>query len=165
MRRYLFAAVVVALAAVPAPALMIAFKPATQRAITADIVCIGKVTAIEKDTVDWAGTSLADFYKAVFQLKHTQAALWNGDWGGDQSTLRTDGGNRVYAFTRVRGASEVLVAVNFGDAAASVAYQGLDHPATYSDWFSKTPVSLAASGKLEIPAHGYRVLVRGRAAP
>ena len=119
----------------------------------------------EKDTVDWAGTSLADFYKAVFQLKHTQAALWNGDWGGDQSTLRTDGGNRVYAFTRVRGASEVLVAVNFGDAAASVAYQGLDHPATYSDWFSKTPVSLAASGKLEIPAHGYRVLVRGRAAP
>ena len=52
MRRYLFAAVVVALAAVPAPARMIAFKPATQRAITADIVCIGKVTAMEKDTVD-----------------------------------------------------------------------------------------------------------------
>ncbi|CAN5910404.1 alpha-amylase family glycosyl hydrolase [soil metagenome] len=119
----------------------------------------------EKDTVDWAGTSLADFYKAVFALKHTQAALWNGEWGGDESTLRTDGGNRVYAFTRGRGESEVLVAVNFGDTASPVAYQGLDHPGTYSDWFARTPVSLAASGTLDIPAHGYRVLVRGRLAP
>jgi len=35
-----------------APALMIAFQPAPQRAVTADVVVVGKVTAIEKDTVD-----------------------------------------------------------------------------------------------------------------
>ena len=119
----------------------------------------------EKDTVDWRGTSLADFYSSVFALKHAQAALWNGDWGGDESTLHTDGGSRVYAFTREKGESEVLVAVNFGDAAASVGYQELDHPGAYTDWFARTPVSLPAGGKLDIPAHGYRVLVRGRATP
>ena len=32
--------------------LRIAFKPAPQRAVTADAVVVGKVTAIEKDTVD-----------------------------------------------------------------------------------------------------------------
>lgn len=36
----------------PAYALMIAFKPPVQRAISADVVVVGKVTAIEKDTVD-----------------------------------------------------------------------------------------------------------------
>jgi hypothetical protein len=41
-----------------------------------------------------------------------------------------------------------------------LAYEGLPAPGTYRDWFSKAPVTLAASGTLGIPAHGYRVLVR-----
>lgn len=114
----------------------------------------------EKDTVDWSGPSLAPFYTAMFDLKERTPALANGPWGGPQVTLRTDGGPRVYAFTRTQGASTVLVAVNFGDAPVSASYQGLAHPGAYTDWFSKAPVSLGASGRLDIPAHGYRVLVR-----
>ena len=114
----------------------------------------------EKDTVDWAGPSLADFYRSVFELKHSQAALGNGPWGGAQTALTTDGGDRVYAFTRALGDNTVLVAVNFGAAAVRVAYQGLARPGAYTDWFARTTVALAASGSLEIPAHGYRVLVR-----
>ncbi len=114
----------------------------------------------EKDTVDWNGPSLAGFYGAMFELKHTQPALANGPWGGPQAALRTDGGGRVYAYTRTQGANTVLVAVNFGDAPVTATYQGLAHPGAYTDWFSKAPVSLAASGSLAIPAHGWRVLVR-----
>jgi len=114
----------------------------------------------EKDTVDWNGPSLASFYGAMLELKHTQPALANGSWGAPQAALRTDGGDRVYAFTRTQGANTVLVAVNFGDAPARAAYQGLPRPGAYTDWFAKTPVSLAASGTLDIPAHGWRVLVR-----
>jgi glycosidase len=114
----------------------------------------------DKDTVDWSGPSLADFYGAMFELKHTQPALANGPWGGPQTALRTNGGDRVYAFTRTQGANTVLVAVNFGDAPATVAYQGLARAGAYTDWFSKSRVSLAAAGSLQIPAHGYRVLVR-----
>ena len=114
----------------------------------------------DKDTVDWNGPSLADFYSAMLELKHTQPALANGGWGAPQAALRTDGGDRVYAFTRTQGANRVLVAVNFGDAPVRAAYQALPVPGRYTDWFSKAPVSLAASGTLEIPAHGYRVLVR-----
>ncbi|MEP7002379.1 MAG: alpha-amylase family glycosyl hydrolase [bacterium] len=116
----------------------------------------------EKDTVDWSGTSLAGFYSSVFALKHAEEALWNGGWGGAQTPLTTDGGNRVYAFTRTRGGSAVLVAANFGDAPVSVSYKGLAQPGGYTDWFAKSAVQLAGSGKLDIPAHGYRVLVRGR---
>ncbi len=114
----------------------------------------------EKDTVDWSGPSLAGFYRAMFDLKHTQPALGNGPWGAPQAALRTDGGPRVYAYTRTQGANTVLVAVNFGDAPVAAPYQGLAAPGAYTDWFSKASVALGASGRLDIPAHGYRVLVR-----
>ena len=114
----------------------------------------------DKDTVDWNGPSLAPFYHGLFELKHAQPALANGPWGGDQVALHTDGGGRVYAFTRTRGANTVLVAVNFGDAPASVAYRGLPRTGEYTDWLSRAVVSLGSAGRLEIPAHGYRVLVQ-----
>jgi glycosidase len=116
----------------------------------------------DKDTVDWSGPSLASFYRPMFDLKHSQEALANGAWGGAHMPLKTDGGSRVYAFTRSRGANNVVVAVNFGDAPATVAYEGLPRPGGYTDWFTKSAVPLAASGRLEIPAHGYRVLVVDR---
>ena len=114
----------------------------------------------EKDTVDWSGPSLASFYRAMFTLKEQQQALWNGARGGDQTRLTTDGGDKVYAYSRTRGGSTVVVAVNFGDAAADVRYEGLKQPGSYTDWFSRASVPLAGAGRLEIPAHGYRVLVR-----
>ena len=114
----------------------------------------------EKDTVDWTGPSLAPFYTALFDLKERQQPLWNGPWGAPQVKLETNAGGRVYAFTRTKGANTVLVAVNFGDAPVSASYQGLGAPGAYTDWFSKARVSLAAAGTLDIPANGYRVLVR-----
>jgi glycosidase len=106
------------------------------------------------------GPSLAGFYRAAFDLKHTQPALGNGAGAGRRCALATDGGARVYAYTRTRGANTVLVALNYGDAPAAVSYTGLARPGAYRDWFGRTRVSLGASGRLEIPAHGYRVLVR-----
>jgi glycosidase len=114
----------------------------------------------DKDTVDWSGPSLAPFYTAMLDLKERNPALWNGPWGGAQTTLRTGGGDRVYAYTRTRGANTVLVAVNFGDAPVSASYQGLGQAGAYTDWFSRASVSLGAAGSLDIPAHGYRVLVK-----
>lgn len=114
----------------------------------------------DKDTVDWSGPSLAGFYRTVFDLKHKNHALWNGAYGGPQTKLKTDGGDRVYAFTRTRAHNTVLVAVNFGDAPARVAYSGLSPAGRYTDWFGKSRVDLFAAGPLDIPAHGYRVLVR-----
>ena len=114
----------------------------------------------EKDTVDWSGPSLVPFYRGLVDLKHANEALWNGAAGGQQVKLATDGGDRVYAFTRTRGTNTVLVAVNFGDAPITVHYSGLTRTGSYRDWFSHAPVSVGRAGALAIPAHGYRVLVR-----
>jgi glycosidase len=113
----------------------------------------------EKDTVDWNGPSLTEFYRSVIALKHANAALANGAAGGAQTKLSTDGGSRVYAFTRTLGSNTVLVAVNFGDAPVQATYSGLSRSGSYTDWFSRASLDLAANGRLDVPAHGYRVLV------
>jgi len=114
----------------------------------------------EKDTVDWRGASLAQFYRTMFDLKHANHALWNGADGGDQQRLDSKGNPRVYAFSRTRGANTVLVAVNFGSAPARISYSRLSSPGTYTDWFSKSRLSLGTAGTLDIPANGYRVFVK-----
>ena len=114
----------------------------------------------EKDTVDWSGPSLATFYASVFELKHRTPALWNGSSGGPQTRLENDGGGRIYAFTRTSATGAVVVAVNFGDAPVPVHYTGWAASGRYTDWFTKSAVDLAAAGTLDVPAHGYRVLVR-----
>jgi glycosidase len=119
-----------------------------------------RLAFFEKDSIDWSGPSLVDFYKRIIDLRHTHEVVWNGQYGAPQTKLVTTGSESVYAFTRARGDSAVLVATNFGDTPATVTYTGLTPAGTYTDWFSNATLTLAASGTLEIPAHGYRVLVR-----
>ncbi|MDY3559849.1 hypothetical protein R5W23_001021 [Gemmata sp. JC673] len=52
MRKFLLATAALVLGVGSTDALMIAIRPAPQRAITAEAVVVGKVTAIEKDTVE-----------------------------------------------------------------------------------------------------------------
>jgi alpha-amylase len=114
----------------------------------------------EKDSISWADTTLTPFYRAVFDLRHTQEVLWNGPWGAPQTIIATNGGDRVWAFVRARGDKAVLVVTNFGDAPASVTLTAFAHPGSYTDWFSKAAVPLTADATVEVPAHGFRVLVR-----
>ncbi len=118
----------------------------------------------DKDTVDWSGPSQAAFYRSIFALKHQNVALWNGPWGGTQHVLTTNGGDRVFALTREHGANSVAVFVNFDSTDVRVAYQALTNPGDYTDWLSKATVNLPVSGTIDIPKHGYRVLVRGALA-
>lgn len=114
----------------------------------------------EKDTVAWEGHALSGFYREMFELKEKNQALWNGEHGGDQAKLQTSAPG-VYAYVRTRGENSVLVVLNFGDAPARADYSGLDVPGEYRDWLGGSASRLEATGTLEIPAHGYRILVRG----
>ncbi|MBI3791168.1 MAG: alpha amylase C-terminal domain-containing protein [Gemmatimonadetes bacterium] len=74
--------------------------------------------------------------------------------------LAHQGGDKVYAFTRTRDANTVLVMVNFGDAAVHVTYSAMPVPGDYLDWYAKEKVTVGAAGTLDVPAHGWRVLVK-----
>ena len=116
----------------------------------------------EKDTVDWSGPSLAPFYRAVFDLKHRSRRSRTARGAATQTTLRTDGGDRVYAFERARGNERRARRAELRRRAESrAAYHGLRAPGTLHRLVQ--PRGDRTPGRTErstIPAHGYRVLVR-----
>lgn len=114
----------------------------------------------EKDTVSWGDQSAASFYRTLLELKAATPALWNGADGGTMAKLAGSAPASAYAFTRTEGSSVALVAVNLGAKPATVRYTGLAAPGAYRDAFSGASETLAASGTLVLPPHGYRVLTR-----
>ncbi|MCU0625479.1 MAG: alpha-amylase family glycosyl hydrolase [Gemmatimonadaceae bacterium] len=115
----------------------------------------------DKDTVESREPALAAWYTQVLALKRRNAALANGDAGGAHVPLAVEGAPDVFAFSRTRGTNSVVVAVNMGDAAATLRYRGFAAPGRYRDWFGGEATTLAAAGTFTVPAHGVRVFVRG----
>ena len=107
----------------------------------------------DRDPIEWNGYPLQDFYTRLFQLKKTHPALRNGD--PTSEFQRRPAPPEVYAFTRTKGGAAALCAVNVANEARML-------PAGTGRWrdvFSDEPVTLHAGQLLEVPAHGWRVLV------
>jgi len=66
----------------------------------------------EKDTVEWGEYSKADFYRSINTLHHEEKALWNGDYGGAPELLECKSPEKIFAFTKRKGKSQIVVAVN-----------------------------------------------------
>lgn len=111
----------------------------------------------DKDTIDWSNTSDAKFYGQILKLKHETPALWNGDNGGRQTEITTQHPETVYAFSRVKTDSKVLVFLNFGAEEASLTNLDGSILGTYTD-LSGSKINLNNKAKLIIPAYGYLIL-------
>ncbi|HIN42268.1 MAG TPA: alpha-amylase [Flavobacteriales bacterium] len=66
----------------------------------------------EKDTIEWGDYSKADFYRSINTLHHDEEAMWNGDFGGTPVVLRNDSPKSIFAFSKKKGESEVVVILN-----------------------------------------------------
>jgi len=93
----------------------------------------------------------------MIALVDAEPELTHGARGGAQR--RIDAGDRVYAFTRTLGRRTLVVATNFADSTAHLSLAGV--PAgSYTDWFLKGTLPVAARTAIDVPPHGYRILVR-----
>jgi alpha-amylase len=59
-----------------------------------------KLEFFKKDEVPWGDYKYAPFYKTLFDLKHKNKALWNGEHGGPLVKVKTGNDENIYAFTR-----------------------------------------------------------------
>jgi glycosidase len=66
----------------------------------------------EKDTVEWGDYSKADFYRSINSLHHEEKALWNGDFGGVPELLESKFPEKIFAFTKRKENSQIVVALN-----------------------------------------------------
>lgn len=114
----------------------------------------------EKDTIDWDGYKYAKMYRTLLGLKHSNQALWNGQYGGKFVHVENDRPESIYSYRRVKGEDVVLVVLNFSDQNLEVTLNDFQSPITYTNVFTGKPVTI--SGKpVSVEAHGFLVLKKG----
>lgn len=113
----------------------------------------------EKDLIKWNDIPLKDFYTKMFQLHRSNEALWNGEFGGDFKRFTSTADHQVYAFSRKRGNSEVVVICNLKDSETQVEFENLPTGDFTSLFDDKDLATISAEG-ITVPGFGYYVFYK-----
>ncbi len=114
----------------------------------------------DKDPIEWRDDPMAELYTKLFALLHDNTALWHGKVGGKMVRVWTDKTDEVFSFARDNGKDKVLALFNFSASDATVALEDGPAAGTYTDYFSGETVTVALGDTMDIPANGWKVLVR-----
>jgi glycosidase len=96
------------------------------------------------------------FYTKLISLKTKNSALWNGSAGGD--LVQYDGTNeKVLTYSRQRGSSKVVVAINLtARSAKTTIATGSALRGTYYDYSSGKKIKITSSRMtFSVPANSY----------
>ncbi len=104
----------------------------------------------EKDLVDWSYYPLQDFYRVLLNLKKSNKALWNGDFGGELVRVKTDNDEAVFAFTRQKDGDTIFVVLNLSGTALSVTLSGNDYVGTFVNAFDGKQATFVEGYKLQL---------------
>ncbi len=104
----------------------------------------------KKDEIEWGDYKYADFYKTLFDLKHRNKALWNGEHGGELVKIPTGNDKNVYAFTREKEGDKLVAIINLSNAKQKITLEGDSFVGSFTDVFSgeKTDLALDMSKEL-----------------
>jgi glycosidase len=95
-----------------------------------------RLAFFEKDSIDWSNLEMASFYKQLTELKKSNTALANGDWGGKYVPIETDQPYTIVAFERKKDKNHVVSIFNLSADTVSVKLP-LHIYGTYINHFSK----------------------------
>lgn len=111
--------------------------------------------------VQWTpvNQTVSGLIKKLTALKRTQPALESGA-GRGTLTVHKMTSDKVYAFSRKKGNSEVVVLLNFSAAPVNVRFNGTVPSGSYSNYFKSETIEFSAQTSIALPANGYAVYVK-----
>jgi len=112
----------------------------------------------KKDSIPWGDYAYAGFYKSLFDLKHRNQALWNGEHGGALVKIPTGNDENVYAFVREKNGDQVVVIINLSAEEQEATLSGSNFAGNYTDIFTNEAQTLAEGTKMGLKAWEYLVL-------
>ncbi|MBE0663137.1 MAG: alpha-amylase [Bacteroidales bacterium] len=111
----------------------------------------------EKDEIDWSEIPYEDFYRELLALKHNVPALWNGIHGGSYTRINTGDDEKLFAFMRQKGKSEVFVILNFSDEVVETILKGDLYVREYKTAFIYESMRFEPNTSITIAPWEYRV--------
>lgn len=116
----------------------------------------------DKDEIPWGDYAYAGFYKTLFDLKHNNRALWNGEQGGALVKISTGQDEAVYAFMREKDKDRVVVLLNLSASDQEISLEGAHFAGSYTNVFNRKDIELTANMELELNPWEYLVFSNKR---
>jgi glycosidase len=116
----------------------------------------------EKDSILWEDHSHYDLYKKLFELKHENQALWNGEWGGEMVRITNDQMDKVISFVREKNGDKVISITNFSDEKVMVQLDSKFDAGSYSELFTGREYIFHGADELTLEPWSYLVLSQKR---
>jgi glycosidase len=115
----------------------------------------------ENVKVDWNPTNnlYVNLYKKLTQLKRTQQALEDGTNRGTLKIYKTSQ-DKVFAYSRLRGANEVLVILNFSNIPVRVRFTDQIPAGKFKDYLKNTYKDFSDGEGVSLLQNGYAVYVK-----
>ncbi len=115
----------------------------------------------DKDPIEWKKHPFFDIYKKLFELKHKNQALWNGEWGGEMERITNNKMDEVISFSREKNGQKIITIINFSNIPLiTVKLNSKHHTGIYKDLFTGAFHTLKGNDEIPLDAWGYLVLVK-----
>jgi 1,4-alpha-glucan branching enzyme len=112
----------------------------------------------DRDPIEWMEHENFGIYKKLFNLKHTNKALRNGEWGGEMERIKNNKMEQVISFAREKDGDKVVTIVNLSKQEVNVVLESVYHKGRYTELFSGTEYELNGSDSLTLKPWTYFVL-------
>ena len=114
----------------------------------------------EKDLIEWTAHPFAAIYTKLFDLKHKNQALWNGNYGGEMIRIFNDRPEQVLSFSRAKNGNQVIPIINYSDKPVTVKLTSKYQKGKYKELFSNVEYVLKGDDIISLKPWKYLVLVK-----
>lgn len=114
----------------------------------------------DKDLIDWSKMPYEGLFKKLFDLKHKNHALWNGNEGGVMVRIFSDKMDQVISFSRTKNKDKVINITNYSDKPVTVKLNSKFQKGDYTELFSGAKITLKGDDVFEMKPWQYMVLVK-----
>lgn len=112
----------------------------------------------EKDPIEWKSHENEILYTTLFNLKHQNQALWNGDYGGEMVRIMNDRMDQAISFVREKNGDKVLVFMNLSKDHALVQFDTSFDISVYTNLFTGKLQSINGTLILDMQPWEYLIL-------
>ncbi|WP_082122523.1 alpha-amylase family glycosyl hydrolase [Arsukibacterium sp. MJ3] len=113
----------------------------------------------EKDPIVWREHVNGVLYQKLSQLKKSQSALWNSNWGARMIPVHNSRPKQILSFVRQNDNSKVFAVFNLSAEPQQVSFKEHLFHGLYSEYFSNDSAEFSDNSMLTLPAWSYRVYI------
>jgi len=120
-----------------------------------------RIKFFDHDPIKWAPTfAMHDFYRRIFFLRKSNAALLAGDEDVRTFRIDTSDNSRIFSFLKKKGDDEVLVILNLSNTATIGKLKGSLLQGDFIDLFTESAETPGPDTVLDLPPWGYKILYK-----